>query len=112
MRDKALRVRNYTYSLEFFLKLFAAFLFLCLFKIFFQFFALFCALVGKVGLARHAADRALELYGLPFKVKGELFGKDFVALAANKRSLDVVLAELVRLHPEGGVCQVIFFAYV
>ena len=83
MHDKVLRVTNHTYSLVFFLKFFAPFLFLHLFKVLFQFLSLFGALVGKVGLAGYSTDRALELYGLPFEVKGKLFGKDFVALAAD-----------------------------
>jgi len=52
--------------LIFFFKLFAALLFLCLFKILFKLFALGSALVWKVSLSRYSTDGALELDGLPF----------------------------------------------
>jgi len=95
----------------FFFEFFAALLFLCFLKVLFKLFALFGALVREVGFTRRAADRALELYRLAFKVKRKFLREDFVALAAYKGRLDIFLAELVCLHPEGGGCQV-FSSYV
>jgi hypothetical protein len=107
-----LRVTNHTYSLVFFFEFFPTFLFFYLFKVLFKLLPLFGAFVGKVCLTRRATYGTLKLYSLSFEIKGELFGKYFIAFTANKRGLDIILTELVSLHPERGVCQVIFFAYV